>query len=139
MGDKSAAWYRDGLSFECTQCGNCCTGSSGTVAVNDAEIAALAARLELTEARFRSRYTRVLADGSISLKEKPNYDCVFYGRGHGCLVYEDRPQQCRDWPFWKSVVDTPESWAEEARTCPGMNKGRLYTLEHIEVVAGRTP
>ena len=35
MGSMNAApgepWYRDGLRFQCTQCGNCCTGDPGVV------------------------------------------------------------------------------------------------------------
>ena len=131
-GVASQPWYGDGLRFECTRCGNCCTGSPGTVLVNDEEIAALAVRLELGDEEFRSRYTRVLYDGTVSLQEKPDYDCVFYSRSEGCLVYEDRPRQCRTWPFWGSNLETSASWAREATGCPGMNRGRLYTLEEIE-------
>ena len=135
----SGSWYEDGLEFSCTQCGKCCSGLPGTVTVDDAEVTALAARIEVSEATFRSQYTRNMSDGTVSLREKSNYDCVFYGRGHGCLVYEDRPTQCRTWPFWKSIVETPESWAEEAQSCPGMNSGRLYTLDEIEDRARKTP
>ena len=36
-------WYHEGLSFTCSQCGDCCTGAPGYVWVNNEEIAALAA------------------------------------------------------------------------------------------------
>ncbi len=139
MSKESGVWCEDGLRFTCTRCGNCCSGFSGTVSVNDDEIAALADRLELSVDEFRHQYARVLSDGSISLREKSNYDCVFYAHGHGCLVYEDRPTQCRTWPFWRQNVETAKRWAEEARTCPGMDKGRLYTLDEIEERAALTP
>ena len=132
-------WYKDGLCFECTRCGDCCSGFPGTVTVDDAEIAALATRLELDDAEFRRRYTRHMQDGSTSLREEPNYDCVFFAGENGCLVYEDRPRQCRDWPFWRKNVLAPESWNAAARSCPGMNQGRLYTLEEIEERAETTP
>ena len=35
-------WYQQGLRFQCTQCGDCCTGAPGYVWVNKEEIAALA-------------------------------------------------------------------------------------------------
>ncbi len=136
---KQQPWYRDGLSFGCTRCGKCCTGFTGTVTVSDEEIAVLAARLEMDEAAFRDRYTRFMPAGFVSLKEKANYDCVFWSKEHGCLVYEDRPTQCRTWPFWRSNVETPQDWAEAARSCPGMNLGRLYTLDEIEERANETP
>ena len=31
-------WYKDGLRFQCTGCGDCCTGGPGYVWVNQAEI-----------------------------------------------------------------------------------------------------
>jgi len=139
MSEPVDPWFRDGLRFECTRCGNCCAGFSGTVTVNDAEVAALAARAELGETAFREQYTRIMLDGSVSLREKPNYDCVFWAREHGCLVYEDRPMQCRTWPFLRTNVDSRERWDEEARNCPGMNSGRLYTLDEIERRAAKTP
>jgi Fe-S-cluster containining protein len=139
MSESTAPWYREGLCFECTRCGNCCTGFPGTVTVNDAEVEALASRLEQSVEDFRRRYTRVMSDGSVSLREKPNYDCVFWAREHGCLVYEDRPTQCRTWPFWRSNVESRERWDAEAEHCPGMNRGRLYTIDEIEERAAKTP
>lgn len=100
--------------------------------VSDAEIAALARRLELEDAEFRVLYTRELRDGGIALRERGNRDCVFYDRdASGCGVYSDRPRQCRSWPFWDAVVHSPERWAEEARECPGMNRGPLHSAETI--------
>lgn len=136
---STGPWYRRGLRFTCTRCGDCCTGFTGTVAVDDAEIVRLAQRLDLDEATFRERYTRRMPEGFVSLKEKANYDCVFWAKEHGCLVYEDRPTQCRTWPFWRGNVKDPERWADAARSCPGMNTGRLYTLDEIEERAAKTP
>ena len=139
MSELPGPWYQGGLRFECTQCGNCCSGFSGTVTVNDAEITALAARLEMDDAAFRQQCTRVMSGGTVSLREKPNYDCIFWAREHGCLVYEDRPTQCRTWPFWRTNVASRRRWEEEGQHCPGMNRGRLYTLEEIEVRTAKTP
>lgn len=128
-------WYREGLRFECTRCGNCCGGGPGTIRVSDDEIAALADRLRLSESDFRARYTRRLRGHDISLIEKDNYDCVFFVRDRGCSVYDDRPKQCRTWPFWSSVVFSRETWNDEAEECPGMNKGSLHDLAVVERVA----
>ena len=38
-------WYKDGLAFQCTQCGNCCTGPPGAVWFNDKEAEEMAAEL----------------------------------------------------------------------------------------------
>ena len=41
-------WYHAGLQFTCSQCGDCCSGAPGYVWVNQAEIDAIAERLETT-------------------------------------------------------------------------------------------
>jgi Fe-S-cluster containining protein len=128
-------WYRDGLRFACTRCGNCCSGAPGTVRVDDAEIAALARRVGLRDEEFRAAYTRGLRRGERSLRERSDGTCVFYDARRGCTVYTDRPRQCRTWPFWRAVVHSPERWAEEARDCPGMNRGPLHPAARIDLTA----
>jgi len=118
-------WYADGLRFECLRCGRCCTGAPGRVRVSDEEIAALAARLGLAEAEFRAGYTRRSRGADVLLAEKRNFDCVFFDSEQGCSVYEDRPRQCRTWPFWSSALESPESWQIHAKECRGMNRGPL--------------
>jgi hypothetical protein len=99
--------------------------------VNEEEIAALAATLGLGDAAFRERYTRRLRGGDISLIERDNLDCVFYDRKRVCTVYAHRPRQCRTWPFWRSLMHSPETWAEEAKNCPGLDFGPLHSTEEI--------
>jgi Fe-S-cluster containining protein len=130
MGDTP--WYRDGLRFRCTQCGNCCTGAPGFVWVNGQEIRALADRLgfESPEA-FEDLYVRKIGIRK-SLKEFPNGDCVFFDTdSRKCTVYEDRPRQCRTWPFWPSNLKSPKDWEWVCGVCPGSGKGKLYSLEQI--------
>ena len=139
MGDPMTAedtpWYGDGLCFECHRCGNCCTGAPGSVSVTDAEIAALANHLDMTETAFRATYTRNIGQGEVSLREQSNLDCVFYDRAEGCTVYAHRPTQCRAWPFWRAVVRTPAAWNEAAKHCHGMNQGARHDAEQIRRVS----
>jgi len=128
---KGDPWYQNGLRFECTQCGGCCTGFPGTVRVTDEEIQALARRLGISESEFRKGYTRSVGAAELSLQEKPNLDCVFYDSDAGCQVYEDRPKQCRTWPFWRRVVRSEATWETEAATCPGMDMGPLHDADYI--------
>jgi len=127
----AARWWRDGLRFECTRCGNCCGGASGSVRVDDAEIAALARRAGLDDAGFRAAFTRPLRGGERSLRERRDGTCVLYDPRRGCTAYADRPRQCRTWPFWRAVVHSPERWAEEAAGCPGMGRGPLHDAASI--------
>jgi len=125
-------WYADGLRFRCTQCGQCCRGAPGNVWLTEREAAALAAQLGLTPEAFRRRYTRRRKWHGIRLAEKANLDCIFYRPDGGCTVYALRPRQCRTWPFWRRVLASPATWAEAARDCPGIDRGRLYRREEIE-------
>jgi Fe-S-cluster containining protein len=130
MSEMAEPWYRDGLRFRCTMCGNCCTGAPGFVWVNDEELAAIAAHLGEPLHEVRARFSREV-NGQRSLRERPNGDCVFWDREKGCTVYPARPRQCRTWPFWKSNVQTPEAWERTRQTCPGSGQGELVAAEEI--------
>jgi len=128
--EPSAPWYKDGLHFECTQCGKCCTGAPGYVWVDEEEVEALSIRLGVSEQDFLHDYTRRVGNRR-SLNEKPNHDCVFYDAAVGCTVYDQRPRQCRSWPFWDSNLKSERHWQKTVEICPGSGEGRLYTIEEI--------
>ena len=124
-------WYEDGLRFKCTQCGDCCTGAPGYVWVNREEVNALAKRLEMDVEQFEKKYVRKIGI-RMSLVEFPNGDCVFFdGQSRKCTVYEDRPRQCRTWPFWHSNLSSEEAWQQTCEVCPGSGHGKLHSLTHI--------
>ncbi|HEY1065181.1 MAG TPA: YkgJ family cysteine cluster protein [Pirellulales bacterium] len=125
-------WYKDGLQFTCTECGDCCTGAPGYVWVNFEEIDALAKRLNMDREEFCQRFVRQERKG-MSLTERPNGDCVFFdAQKRNCGVYEDRPRQCRTWPFWKSNISSKAAWARTCRDCPGSGQGELHPLTEIQ-------
>lgn len=148
MADRTAPartgdeWYSEGLRFQCTQCGNCCTGPPGAVWCTDEEIARLA-RLRGMEAKaFRRQYAHRI-DGRWSLKEREHeggWDCVFLDRqsvpGKAvCSVYDARPAQCRTWPFWPENLRNPAAWRriKQVTPCPGMDSGPLVSVEQIRI------
>lgn len=126
-GDSAASgdrpWFEDGVRFRClgTECGDCCSGKHGPGAVwlgrEDSE--RLARHLSITVRELRHRYLRRVA-GRISLRERANFDCVFYRPGKGCSVYEARPLQCRTYPFWGRILASRVTWEIEAESCPGI-------------------
>ena len=130
MPDTPEPWFQGGLKFTCTQCGKCCTGAPGVVWVDDDEITKLAAARGMVRHEFEAVFTRKVR-GRVSLRERPNGDCVFYDADKGCTVYQHRPKQCRTWPFWDSNLSTPERWAEVEGTCPGSGEGELIPVEEI--------
>ncbi len=126
-------WYQDGLQFECTACGKCCSGEPGYVWLNAEEITDLAKAMRLDEDDFRSKYLRRVGS-RYSLKEYPDGDCILLDpTTRHCLVYKARPIQCRTWPFWTSNLRTQSDWDATCEVCPGAGQGKLYTLEQIEI------
>ncbi len=129
-----------GLRFGCTMCGRCCSGPPGYVAVSEEESAALAKRHGMTVAEFDKKYTHKVG-GLRSLNEvegEHGLDCVFLDRktipGKAvCGVYEDRPIQCKTWPFWTSNLSSQAAWEAAKKTCPGMDKGKLLPVEEVRI------
>lgn len=125
-------WYRDGLKFKCTACGDCCTGAPGFVWVTKQEIADLAAAMEMDRKDFERRFVRKVGARK-SLTERANFDCVLLDpHTRKCLAYQARPRQCRTWPFWESNLRSPEAWQHTCAVCPGSGQGKLYQLSEIE-------
>lgn len=134
-----APWYEDGLRFECSRCGRCCTGH-GYVWMTRSDIERLADELEIDVDEVGRRYLRRVG-GRLSLVERQDGDCVFWSSTEGCTVYDARPGQCRTFPFWPANLRDEGSWAAVGGACPGVGEGRLYSLGEIETLAaggGRT-
>lgn len=119
--DPENKWYKEGVRFECTGCGACCTGSPGFVWVDEGEIEQMAGHVGVSIEHFVARYVRQVGD-KLSLKElMPSYDCVFL-KDKKCSLYEARPRQCRTFPFWPKVMESRESWSRAASYCEGMSE-----------------
>jgi Fe-S-cluster containining protein len=131
-------WYKGGLRFTCTQCGNCCTGEEGYVWVTKEEIRRIAQYLGREDDWLPKRVLRRVGFRYSLTESKRNGDCVFLkrtnGKVAGCEIYPVRPLQCRTWPFWNYNLSTTGHWAESADNCPGMNNGKRYTFERIEEI-----
>ena len=147
-------WFEDpdpqsgkpGLRFKCTMCGNCCTGPEGYVHLSDEEAAAIAQRLNISTTAFLRDYTRDTVFGR-SLKEHNTphgLDCIFLDRAKipgkaVCGIYEDRPAQCRTWPFWSAIIQSRRTWDSAKRTCPGIDTGPLIPPSKIRIQRDATP
>ena len=126
-------WYEQGLRFECTQCGACCSGEPGYVWVSEEEVAAIAGQMGLEVDEFEAKFVRQVGADK-SLLEYPDGDCILLDRvTRKCTVYETRPIQCRTWPFWDSNLGKRKDWKQTCEICPGAGDGRLYTLDEIEL------
>ena len=131
-------FYDQGLRFSCARCSVCCRFESGFVFLSEKDISLLISALNTNYEEFTETYCRWIpaenGELKLSLKEKTNYDCVFWASrpAEGCMVYDARPLQCRAFPFWASIVDDVNNWEEAAQDCPGMGKGMLYSKGAIQ-------
>lgn len=129
----TSPWYKEGLRFGCTECGQCCTGAPGYVWVTLTEIEEMATALALSVPEFMKKYIREVG-GRMSLIELPkSYDCVFLN-GKRCQVYKARPKQCRTFPFWPENLESKEAWEEAKKRCEGIDhdEAPLISLGRIQ-------
>jgi len=127
-------FYENGLRFECTRCSRCCRHTPGYVFLSSKDVDLLAKSTGISHDILIESYCRRIDLGlatRISLKEKANFDCIFWENG-GCVQYLARPLQCRSFPFWSGCVASREEWDLHARQCPGMNKGPLHGRHEID-------
>ena len=115
--------------FECQRSGRCCTSGDGHVFLAEGESDALASRLGSDPTAFRERYTRTVPDprtGELreALREQVDADgagrCVLLEGSNECSVYDVRPEQCRRFPFWPSIMESEEGFERARATCPGI-------------------
>ena len=136
-----------GRRFSCARCSSCCRHESGFVYLSRADLTKLCGHYTLDETRFIALYCMWVpyADGKLALclKEKRNFDCVFYAdEKAGCAVYDARPGQCVTYPFWTPLVNSAQAWNDEAEHCPGMAEGlrgfgELYDRERVVQMTAR--
>lgn len=130
----SRIWYKNGLQFNCTECGKCCQGFPGYVWLSKEETEAIASYLNLDIQDFIQQYTTKESKG-ISLKEleNDNYKCIFL-KGNHCSIYPHRPKQCRTFPWWPQNLQSRENWEKLHSYCEGINspEGQLFSCENIQ-------
>jgi Fe-S-cluster containining protein len=116
------------------------------VKFTEAEARAIAARLGVSLSEFRAAYTHDTPAGRSLAERKTEhgYDCVFLDRetvpGKAiCSIYEDRPMQCRTWPWWPQNLGSRHAWKQAARSCEGIGRGAVVPIEQIRIQRDRTP
>ncbi|OHD13659.1 MAG: hypothetical protein A2086_01060 [Spirochaetes bacterium GWD1_27_9] len=118
------------LDFNCEKCSSCCRYESGAVFLTLDDVKKICDNLSISIDKFLVECCRGLYKDDkfvVALKEKPNYDCIFWN--NGCIIYEARPLQCRTFPFWPFLVESKELWKNEKYRCAGIDKASDMTLE----------
>ena len=132
MREPVPEWWSEGVRFSCIGCGRCCRGEPGAIFFTPEEETRVRRFLGIDEDPFRRIYVTPKW-GKPSFAERRNGDCVFYHTESAkCLIYPLRPAQCSSFPFWHSIMESKKKWDKQARRCPGMNEGHLYTAKEIQ-------
>jgi uncharacterized protein len=79
---------------DCLQCANCCKNFSPRFKTPD--IKRLSKLLQMRESDFIGTYLKVDEDGDYVANTSP---CPFLGDDNYCSIYEDRPSDCRRFPY----------------------------------------
>lgn len=106
------------IHYHCQRCTACCRWP-GQVPVGEAEIAAMAAFLGMSEDAFIQRYTRLRPqrDG-LALKDKDgSHECIFLD-GRDCAVQPVKPVQCAGFP---NAWNFP-GWRETCEAVPVLRR-----------------
>jgi Fe-S-cluster containining protein len=80
--------------IDCLQCANCCKNYSPRFKTPD--IKRISKLMKMRESEFIDTYLNLDEDGDYVVKSKP---CPFLGADNYCSIYEDRPSDCRRFPY----------------------------------------
>lgn len=110
---------KNDIQFSCQKCGKCCE-AEGYVYLKNRDIKAMAEFLEKPHAEFKKTFTEwIWWEGRVLKQDLKG--CVLLVDGR-CAVYEARPLQCREWPYWKEILNDNDEF-EYAKTYCGGIKG----------------
>jgi uncharacterized protein len=114
---------------DCLTCANCCKTTSPIFYQNDIERVAKSLRMKPGD--FIEKYLRIDEDKDYVLKSSP---CPFLDADNYCMVYEDRPKACREYPHTdrKKMVQITELTFKNTMVCPAVLE-MVQRLKKIEL------
>ena len=103
--------------IDCLTCANCCKTTSPIFYPTDIERVAKSLRMKPGD--FIEKYLQIDEDNDYVLKSSP---CPFLDSDNYCLVYEDRPKACREYPHTdrKKMVQIMELTYKNTFVCPAV-------------------
>jgi uncharacterized protein len=117
--DRLVAVTADELfaATDCTACARCCTTLRPVFSEKFQEL--VAKRLGITTEQFRERYLELCKDEDGTQWQIRQAPCPFL-IDNKCSIYEDRPDNCRDYPYLYKNEFRTRLWAmvERTVTCP---------------------
>lgn len=105
--------------IDCLDCANCCKTTSPIFIQTD--IDRLAKIFRMKNSQFIDEYLHRDEDGDYVLNASP---CPFLGADNKCLVYEDRPKACREYPHTnrKNMLGILDLSLKNTLVCPAVLK-----------------
>ncbi len=108
----------------CASCnGQCCRGAQGYVWLTQDNIEAIATAKNITVNELAQSAIRRVGT-RYSLQEcyqDDEYLCCFLDAESGqCQIYNERPEQCRSYPFWPAYAEDSENLIKLVEYCPGV-------------------
>jgi uncharacterized protein len=113
--------------IDCLACANCCKNYSPRFKQPD--IKRVAKRLRIKEGELVQRYLKLDTDGDFVVQSSP---CPFLGTDNYCTIYEDRPSDCRRYPYTDEDVLLKRTalTLKNATVCPAV----FQVLEALEAI-----
>lgn len=113
--------------IDCLQCANCCRTLGPRITARDIE--GMARACGMKPAKFAETYLRIDEDQDYVFKSMP---CPFLAADNYCLIYEDRPKACREYPHTdrRKFYQLIDLSIKNAGTCPAVQEifNRLKAL-----------
>lgn len=102
---------------DCLKCANCCKTTSPIFYQTDIE--RVAKRLRMKPGNFIEQYLRIDEDKDYVLTSSP---CPFLDAENYCMVYEDRPKACREYPHTnrKNMYQIMDLTYKNTLVCPAV-------------------
>lgn len=109
---------------DCLACANCCKQYSPRFKTPD--IKRISKVLRMKEGTFIETYLRLDEEGDYVVKSTP---CPFLGADNFCSIYEDRPSDCRRFPYTDEdvLLKRPRITLKNATFCPAVH----FVLEKL--------
>jgi Fe-S-cluster containining protein len=116
--------------IDCLSCGNCCKGYSPRFKTPD--IKRISKVLGLRESKFIDKYLTIDQEGDYVLISKP---CPFLGDDNFCSIYEDRPSDCKRFPYTDEdvFIKRPVITLKNSSFCPAV----YFVLEKLTAQLGQ--
>lgn len=110
--------------IDCLTCAACCKNYSPRFKTTD--VKRISKHLKLKESVFIDTYLNLDEDGDYVGKTQP---CAFLGEDNFCSIYEERPSDCRRFPYTDEdvLLKRPNITLKNSSFCPAV----YYVLEKL--------